>query len=445
MAGLKKPTILRQSSYNSHYSNPLIDHNNSNNCSEKSTETVKITPLGVHLSINKNVVDKKEVKNPMKFTKVSNFSDDKENVGVKEGELFDINNKNLSGNLKECKKERILKPHSSSSSLQLCIQMNEPDSSFGFGFGFKSWDVGDETESAKSVNVWDFSDSEAAPVSSWSTLPNRCTCIIQKETAPKGLDGGSIYSLFTNEGQGRQNRKLAVAHHKRRNGRSFFIIAQNTKGLLSFSDESFVGAVTSNLMGSRYYVYDQGRSPRRKLVKESKLLQAVVEFTPTIRTWTGSYRSMRAWIPKQRQPLLSKNTNTQIQHMKGLPLEWDDNQVQLLHSNVPYYNKIQHMKGLPLEWDDNQVQLLHSNVPYYNKASKQYELDFREKVKAGLKIQSSVKNFQLTMEGNGRQTILQLCRIGKSKYVLDYRHPLTGYQAFCICLASIDPKLCCTV
>ncbi|XP_074269511.1 tubby-like protein 8 [Silene latifolia] len=431
MAGLKKPTILRQISYNSHYSNPLIDHKNSENCSEKCTDTVKITPLGAHLCLNKNV-DKKDSKNPMKFTKVGNFSDDKENAGVNEGELFNLKNKNpknLSGNLKECKKDRILKP-GSSSSLQLCIQMNEPDSSFGFGFGFglKGYDAGEETESAKSVNVWDFSDSEAAPVSSWSTLPNRallcrtlpmdvgrCTCIIQKEAAPHGLGGGSIYSLFTNEGQGRQNRKLAVAHHKRRNGRSIFIIAQNAKGLMSFSDDSFVGAVTSNLMGSRYYVYDQGRSPRRKLVKESKLLQAVVEFTPTIRTWTGSYRSMRAWIPKQQQPLQSKNTNTQ------------------------------QMKGLPLEWDGNQVQLLHSKVPYYNKSSKQYELDFREKVKAGLKIQSSVKNFQLTMEENGRQTILQLCRIGKSKYILDYRHPLTGYQAFCICLASIDPKLCCTV
>ncbi|KAK9707063.1 hypothetical protein RND81_07G170300 [Saponaria officinalis] len=395
MAALKKPTILRQSSYNSLYSNPLIDPKNCNNFSEK-----QITPLGAHLCINETNFNLKDNKIPTKSMKVSSFGDDKENNVPKQGELG-------CGKVRNCKKDRILKPtssSSSSSSLQFCIQMNEPESSFGLGF--RVWDAGEETESGKSVNVWDFSDAEAAPVSSWSTLPNRallcrtlpidvgkCSCIIQKEAAPHSLGGGSIYSLFTHEGHGRQNRKLAVAYHKRRNGRSVFIIAQNTKGILSFSDDSFIGVVTSNLMGSRYYVWDQGRSPRRKVVKESKLIQAVVEFTPTIRTWTGSYRSIKAWIPKKQPPLQQKNTTTQKQRTKGLPLEWDESQVQVLLSKVPYYNK----------------------------NTKQYELDFREKVKAGLKIQSSVKNFQLTMEGNERQILLQLGRIGKSKYVLDYR------------------------
>ncbi|GKE01066.1 putative reverse transcriptase domain-containing protein [Tanacetum coccineum] len=58
---------------------------------------------------------------------------------------------------------------------------------------------------------------------------------------------------------------------------------------------------------------------------------------------------------------------------------------------------------------------------------KQYELVLRNRGKAGLKIQRSVKNFQVTMEENGRQTILLLGRVGKSMYVLDYRHCLTGY------------------
>lgn len=48
-----------------------------------------------------------------------------------------------------------------------------------------------------------------------------------------------------------------MAHHKRRNGRSQFIIAQNVKGLLSNSDDSFLGTVTANLMGSKYQIWDQ--------------------------------------------------------------------------------------------------------------------------------------------------------------------------------------------
>ncbi|MCI24915.1 tubby-like protein 8-like, partial [Trifolium medium] len=83
--------------------------------------------------------------------------------------------------------------------------------------------------------------------------------------------------------------------------------------------------------------------------------------------------------------------------------------------------------------------------PLYNKSTKQFELDYRDKGRAELGIQRSVKNFQLTLEENGKQTILQLGRVGKSTFVMDYRYPLTGYQAFCICLASIDAKLCCIV
>ena len=33
-----------------------------------------------------------------------------------------------------------------------------------------------------------------------------------------------------------------------------------------------------------------------------------------------------------------------------------------------------------------------------NQISRQYELDFRDRGRAGLRIQSSVKNFQLTLE-----------------------------------------------
>ncbi|KNA06588.1 hypothetical protein SOVF_179600 [Spinacia oleracea] len=434
MAGLKKTSILRQSSYNSLYTNPLIDPSNNDDVDDN----VNVIPVCFK---NNNILSGKE-NNPMSRTKkVSKFVDKKEKLVANISEYCSKKQYHYpDGKSMQNSKERALK----ASSLQLCIQLNEPDSSFGFGLGFKVWDAIEETESAKSVNMWDYSDSEAAPASSWSTLPNRallcrplpmdvgrCTCIIVKEAAPQGFGfgfgfgfgggGGSLYSLYTNEGEGRQNRKLGVAYHKRHRGRSLFIIAQNWKGILSTSDDSFIGVVTANLMGSRYYIWNKGRSPKTP-ADRSRLLQAIVEFTPTIATWTGRHRSLRAWISKKQQPqsIHSKKT-TNNQDMKVLPSEWEGKLGQ------------------------DQVHHLLSRVPHYNKTSKQYELDFREKLRAGLRIQSSVKNFQLTMEGNGGQTILQLGRVGKSKYVLDFRHPLTGYQAFCICLGSIDPKLCCTL
>lgn len=55
-------------------------------------------------------------------------------------------------------------------SLQMCMQINS-DVDKG-GFGMKTW-TSDDSEHSSSLKVWEFSDSDAAPASSWSTLPNR--------------------------------------------------------------------------------------------------------------------------------------------------------------------------------------------------------------------------------------------------------------------------------
>ncbi|KAK2425535.1 tubby F-box protein [Trifolium repens] len=323
--------------------------------------------------------------------------------------------KSLSTNTDKQNNRRIVKP----SSLQYCMQISDQ-------FQLAS---SDSSHFSNSLKIWDYSDSEAAPASSWSTLPNkslicrplpidigRCTCVIVKEPMPHGLSNGTFFSLYTYEGQGRQNRKLAVAHHKRRTARSHFTVAQNVKGLLSNSDNTFLGTVTANLTGSKYHIWDQGYR-RKSHSKQPKPPLAVVEYVPTIATCTGTHRSIKAYIPNH-QSMSFKNTN-QVQHIKGLPMNWE--------------GKL------------DKVHQLYSRDPLYNKSTKRFELDYRDKGRAELGIQRSVKNFQLTLEENGKQTILQLGRVGKSTFVMDYRYPLTGYQAFCICLASIDAKLCCIV
>lgn len=407
MAGFRKPTLPNQSSYNSVYVNPLTDSKHHHTCSEGDLLTKSFTD------------NKENIDNTAMFGGV-----DKENAVPNNSKPLSTNGslsvlpKPQLSNMKSLSTGRVLKP----SSLQLCMQMNEPEKVFKS----RIWDSA-ESEKSNSVNIWDYSDSEAAPASSWSALPNRallcrplpldvgrCTCVIMKEALPEGLDGGTLYSLYTNEGHGRQDRKLAIAHHKRRNGKSEFTIAQNLKGVFSSSDDSFVGNVTANIMGSKYHIWDQGGPVNSK---RGNLLLAVVTFKPTIATWTGSYRSMRAYVPKH-QSMQLKNT-TLMQHVNGLARDWEGKM--------------------------DKVHKLCSRTPRYNNMSKQYELDFRDRGRAGLRIQSSVKNFQLTLEENGKQTILQLGRVGKSKFVMDFRYPLTGYQAFCICLASIDSKLCCSM
>ncbi|GLU21948.1 hypothetical protein SLE2022_380520 [Rubroshorea leprosula] len=405
----KKPTAMQpQAPYNSLYVNPLTDLKHNRSCSEgNNKENVCFDDVD-----KENAAPVPNGTSPVPCRKTPHFKS--------LSTIGSFHSSKEASPFKSLSTGRVLKP----SSLQFCMQRNEPEKVFGY----KLWDpVPTESDTSSSLNVWDFSDSEAAPASSWFTLPNRallyrplppdigrCTCVIVKESSAEGLDGGTLYSLYTNEGKGRQDRKLAVAYHKRRNGKSEFIIAQNTKGILSISDDSYVGLVTANLIGSKYHIWDQGSLANSK--KQSNSLLGVIVFMPTIATWTGSYRSMKAYVPRHQSMQLK--CLTQRQHINGLPKDWEKNM-------------------------DN-VHKLFSKVPHYNNISKQYELDYRDKGRIGLRIQSSVKNFQLTLE-NGRQTVLQLGRVDKYKYVMDFRYPLTGYQAFCICLASIDPKLCCTV
>lgn len=272
-------------------------------------------------------------------------------------------------------------------------------------------------------HMWDEPECAVAPAPAWSTLGNRtllcrplpvdvgrCVCYIARERQ----DGLNVYALYTDEGQGRQDRKLAIAHHRRRVGRSEFVVYPT--GIDSIvKSEAVLGRVQANLLGSRYSIWDEvGPSTSRK--SSSPPLLGVVMFEPTVTTLTGTFRVMRVYIPKYQSMQI---TPSNYREKNSLAPDWEENA--------------------------NNVHQLCSRKPHYNKVTRRYELDFRDRAKRTSKIKTSAKNLQLTMNENGKQAILMLGKVGKSKYVMEYRFPFTAYQAFSICLASMDSKLCCSI
>lgn len=77
-------------------------------------------------------------------------------------------------------------------------------------------------------------------------------------------------------------------------------------------------------------------------------------------------------------------------------MNWEGkvDKVHQLFSKAPHYNKV----GVSLYLQSGTCIWICLNFSMGFQISKQYELDFRDKGKAGLKIQRSVKNFQLTLE-----------------------------------------------
>lgn len=98
--------------------------------------------------------------------------------------------------------------------------------------------------------------------------------------------------------------------------------------------------------------------------------------------------------------------------------------------------------------------VLKNKSPRWHEQLQCWCLNFRGRVTV-----ASVKNFQLIAAtqpaaASGPTTsqpgpsdldkiILQFGKVGKDMFTMDYRYPLSAFQAFAICLSSFDTKLAC--
>ncbi|KAL6215871.1 hypothetical protein ACLB2K_015297 [Fragaria x ananassa] len=101
-----------------------------------------------------------------------------------------------------------------------------------------------------------------------------------------------------------------------------------------------------------------------------------------------------------------------------------------------------------LEHDDiGDPLILKNKAPRWHEQLQCWCLNFRGRVTV-----ASVKNFQLVATAEPSQNvsaeeqekvILQFGKIGKDIFTMDYRYPLSAFQAFGICLSSFDTKPAC--
>ncbi|KAE9599011.1 hypothetical protein Lal_00044123 [Lupinus albus] len=91
------------------------------------------------------------------------------------------------------------------------------------------------------------------------------------------------------------------------------------------------------------------------------------------------------------------------------------------------------------------VLVLKNKAPRWHEPLQCWCLNFHGRVTI-----ASVKNFQLSASPeNGPagpehdKIILQFGKVGKDVFTMDYRYPLSAFQAFAICLSSFDTKIAC--
>lgn len=99
----------------------------------------------------------------------------------------------------------------------------------------------------------------------------------------------------------------------------------------------------------------------------------------------------------------------------------------------------------PLTTDKEDLLVLKNKAPRWHEQLQCWCLNFNGRVTV-----ASVKNFQLVASvdnGTGGQdnddVILQFGKVGKDVFTMDYKYPISAFQAFAICLSSFDTKIAC--
>lgn len=108
-------------------------------------------------------------------------------------------------------------------------------------------------------------------------------------------------------------------------------------------------------------------------------------------------------------------------------------------------NRVEHILSGPLASPKDGVLVLKNKAPRWHEQLQCWCLNFHGRVTV-----ASVKNFQLVASPeNGpagpehEKIILQFGKVGKDLFTMDYRYPISAFQAFAICLSSFDTKIAC--
>ncbi|XP_071065476.1 tubby-related protein 2 isoform X3 [Dasypus novemcinctus] len=231
----------------------------------------------------------------------------------------------------------------------------------------------------------------------------------------RGVDKGMFpfYYLYLEAADGRKHFLLAGRKRKRSKTSNYLISLDPTD--LSRDGDNFVGKVRSNVLGTKFTIFDNGVNPDRKnFVLESARIReelGAVCYETNVLGFRGP-RKMTVIIP---------GIDAQNQRISVQP----QNEQETLLSR--------------LQRGANQgLVLLQNKAPSWSDESGAYVLNFHGRV-----TRASVKNFQIVHPDDPDYLVLQFGRVAPDTFTMDFRFPLCPLQAFAICLSSFDGKLAC--
>ena len=235
---------------------------------------------------------------------------------------------------------------------------------------------------------------------------------------------------------GTSNRFFILSAKKKKGTKSsYYIISTEPENSSSRSpNDEGIGKLRANTLGTRFVAYDNGFKPHTldamRNVKGVRKEMVMVCYETNILGFHGP-RKMTLIIPGMDedhnrvdcQPLTESDS---ISHRYNTSKEFNNNNKNSTRRNVTNQDTM-----------DNLISL-ENKKPIWNDETQSFVLNFHGRV-----TMASVKNFQIVHQQDPNYIIMQFGRISEDCFTIDYKYPMSAYQAFAVALSSFDSKLAC--
>ncbi|XP_024364201.1 tubby-like F-box protein 6 isoform X2 [Physcomitrium patens] len=266
-----------------------------------------------------------------------------------------------------------------------------------------------------------------------------------------------------------ENGKFLLAARKFRRATSTdYIISLNQEDM-SRGSNTYVGKLRSNFLGTKFTIYDS-QPPHNRGVASNRSSRRIGSKQLTSRVHAGSYNVAHIAYelnvlgtrgPRRMQCMLHTIPMSAMESGGSAPTPTEFTASTLEDTHVAYSGILSSPRSRAAVVDSSTLDcdfvsgpltkdaplILKNKAPRWHEQLQCWCLNFRGRVTV-----ASVKNFQLVAatdlpptnsQNDHDKVLLQFGKIGKDMFTMDYRYPLSAFQAFAICLSSFDTKLAC--
>lgn len=251
-----------------------------------------------------------------------------------------------------------------------------------------------------------------------------------------------------------ESDKLLLAAKKIRRATSTGFVISLVADNFSRASTTYFGKLRSNFLGTKFTIYDNQPpndatvKPRSHLIKKfhaKRVSPRVPACNYNIATISYELNVLRTRGPRRMNCVLNSIPLSSIQEGGIAPTPSSFPQPDKF-SVSPVSKGKDPVTDLSFKVSKEPL-VLKNKAPRWHEQLQCWCLNFKGRVTV-----ASVKNFQLSAAvepshnvsaEEQEKVILQFGKIGKDIFTMDYRYPLSAFQAFAICLTSFDTKPAC--